>query len=344
VGSLRATEVIGQGGEAMLRRDFIAGIVGAAASPIVWPLVTRAQQRALPVVGVIGPGSAPETAAQVSSFRQGLEQAGFSEGRNVAVEYRWAENQFDRLPIIATEFVRRPVAVIVVLAGTATALAAKAATATIPIVFHVGGDPVRAGLVASLARPGGNLTGVADLTELLITKRFEIIREIVPRSVIGFLLNPDNPNVALRAADIQAIARTIEQPIRIVYASSEAQFEPLFATLAQDHIGGLVIQNDPVFNDRHARLAALAIKYAMPAIMEFRDFVVAGGLVSYGTSDDQSRQIGVYTGRILKGEKAFDLPVMLPTRFELVVNLKTAKAIGLTISESFLVRADEVIE
>ena len=326
----------------MRRRDFIAGIVGAAA----WPLAARAQQRALPVVGVLLGGSPQESADAVSAFRRGLEETGFAEGRNVAFEFRYAENHFDRVASLAAELVQRQVAVIVVPGGTAVALAAKAATAKIPIVFNVGGDPVRAGLVASLSRPGGNLTGVADLTETLITKRFELIREVIPQtSVIAFLLNPDNPNVGIRLTDIKSAARTIAQPIRILYANGEAQFEPIFKKLAEDRVGALVIQNDDVFIDRRAQLAALSIQYAIPSVMEWRNFVVAGGLMSYGSiAEENWRQVGAYTARILKGDKPSDLPVMLPSRFELVINLKTAMAIGLSIPETFLTRADKVIE
>jgi putative ABC transport system substrate-binding protein len=300
----------------------------------------------MPVIGFLSAASAQGYAARLAAFRLGLREEGYSEGQNVAIEYRWAEDQLNRLPALAADLVRRRVAVIVVAGGTATALAAKAATTTLPIVFAIGADPVQAGLVASLGRPGGNVTGVAQLSQALITKRLELAHELVPKAaVIAFLLNPNNPNAEIRVRDVQEAAHTIRQQVRILYAGSEQQFDTAFATLVQEGIGAVVVQNDPLFTDGRERLVALATRHAMPATYEYREFVQAGGLLSYGASvSDTYHRVAIYTGRILKGNKPGDLPVEQPSKFDLVINLKTAKAIGLTIPPALVLRADEVIE
>jgi putative ABC transport system substrate-binding protein len=327
----------------MRRREFVTLMASVAGA---WPSVARAQQPAIPVIGILGAASARGYDSQLAAFRLGLRDAGYSEGQNLAIEYRWAEDHLERLPALAADLVRREVAVIVTAGGTATALAAKAATATIPIVFAVGGDPVKAGLVASLARPGGNITGLANLTDLLIVKRLELARELVPKAaVIGILLNPGNPNAEIRARDVQAAARSIGQPIRILQAGSEAQFDSVFATALQERIGALVVQNDPLFIGKRARMAALAARHVVPTIYEIREFVTAGGLVSYGASQsDIYREVAGYTVRVLRGARPADLPVIQPTRFELIINSKAAKALGLEVSPMLLARADEVIE
>ncbi len=327
----------------MRRRQFITFLGGAA---VTFPLAGRAQQPAMPVIGFLSAASAQGYAAPLAAFRLGLREEGYSEGQNVTIEYRWAEDQLDRLPTLAADLVRRRVAVIVVAGGTSTALAAKAATTTIPIVFAIGGDPVQAGLVASLGRPGANVTGVAQLSQVLITKRLELAHELVPKAaVIAFLLNPNNPNAEIRVRDVREAAHTIGQQLRILYAGSEQQFDTAFATLVQEGIGALVVQNDPLFTNGRERLVALATRHAVPATYEYREFVLAGGLLSYGASvADTYHHVAIYTGRILKGAKPGDLPVEQPSKFDLVINLKTAKALGLAIPPTLLARADEVIE
>jgi putative ABC transport system substrate-binding protein len=326
----------------MRRRGFIVLLGGAAA----WPLAAHAQQPATPVIGVVGGGSTEGYGSLVVALRQGLGEMGFVEGRNVAIEYRWAEDRYDRLPALMTELMRLQVAVIVTVGGTVTARAAKAATGRIPIVFALGGNPVASGLVASVNRPGGNVTGVTLFADLLIVKRLELARELVPKAtVIGFLLNSGNPNTELRARDVQDAAGSIRQRVRILYAGSEPQFDAVFATIVQERIAVVVVQNDPLFNSGRERLLALAARHAVPAIYEWREIVAAGGLICYGASaPDSYRQAGIYVGRILKGEKPADLPVMQPTKFELVINLRTAKALGLDVPPTLLARADEVIE
>jgi putative tryptophan/tyrosine transport system substrate-binding protein len=327
----------------MRRRKFITLLGGTV---VVWPLAARAQQPAMPVVGFFRHTSRDGSAHLLPALRRGLSEGGYIEGQNLAVEYRWSDNRFDRLPALAADLVRRHCAVIMA-GGNAAALAAKAATATIPIVFSSGDDPVKLGLVASLNRPVGNVTGVffysgADLE----SKQLELLREIAPKvTVIGLLVNPTSTAAESQARNAQLAARALGQQIAVLNASDERDFDSAFANLDQQRAGALVIGGDAFFNGNLDRLGALASRYGVPTIASAREFVMAGGLMSYGASlADAYRQIGIYAGRILNGAKPADLPVMQPTKFELIVNLKSAKAIGLAIPETFLVRADEVIE
>ena len=327
----------------MRRREFITLLGGAVAT---WPRAARAQQPAMPVIGFLSSAFRDRDAGRLHGFRKGLDEGGYVEGRNVAIEYRWAEEQFDRLPALADDLARRQVALIATSGHVLGALAAKAATKTIPIVFLTGSDPVAVGLVASLSQPGGNLTGVATLSVELEPKRLELLHEVVPKATtFGALVNPNNPNAGIQSRDIHAAARTLGVSVDILNASVEDDFDAVFARLDQLQAGGLVIASDGIFISQSERLAALAVRQRLPSIFQFRPFAAAGGLMSYGGSlFELYRQTGIYTARILKGEKPSDLPVQQVTRVELIINVKTAKVLDLTIPPTLLARADEVIE
>ena len=325
----------------MKRREFITLLGGSA---VAWPLAARAQQAAMPVIGFLNGGSSWEYAQMADAFRKGLGEIGYIEGRNVWIEYRWAEGRYERLPALAADLVRRQVSVIA--ANTPASPIAKAATTSIPIVFLTSADPVAAGLVASLNRPGGNLTGVAVLNVEVGPKRLELLHEAVPAaSVVALLINPTHPTAEAQSRDMQAAARSLGLQLHALHASTERDFDTAFARLVQLRAGALIIGADAFFINQSEQLAALALRHAVPAIATYREFVAAGGMMSYGGDlADSFRIMGVYSGRILKGEKAADLPVQQETKFALIINLKTAKALGITVPISLLGRADEVIE
>jgi putative tryptophan/tyrosine transport system substrate-binding protein len=325
----------------MRRREFIAGLGSAAA----WPLAARAQQPGMPVIGFLNPSSPDLAAYLVRAFRQGLNETGYVEGRNVGIDYRWAEGQVDRLPALAADLVRRKVTVIVT-SGIQAADPAKAATTTIPVIFYTGAAPAADGLVASLNRPGGNLTGVTGLNGELGPKRLELLHELVPAATtIPVLVDPTGRTAGALSSDMQTAARALGVQLHVLHASTERDFDKVFATLAQLRAGALLINASLFFNILSKQLATLTVRHAVPAMHQFREFAAAGGLMSYGSSiTDSFRLVGIYTGRILKGEKPADLPVQQATRVELIINTKTAKTLGLTIPETLLATADEVIQ
>ena len=325
----------------MRRRDFIKGIAGSGAA---WPLAARAQQPPIPVIGFLGSVSAD--ASRIAAFRQGLAQVGYVEGQNVVVEYRWAENQSDRLPAMVSDLVHRQVAIIAAT-GTPAALAAKAANTTIPVVFTTIGDPVQLDLVTSLNRPGGNVTGVTQTNVEITPKRLQLLHELLPTaSLMALLVNPTNPaNAEISAKELQAAARTLGLELHVLNASTEGDFDGVFAKLVQLRAGGLVIGGDPLFTTWTEQLAVLALRHAVPTIYQSRRFALAGGLLSYGTDFTETyRLAGIYTGRVLKGDKPADLPVQQATKVELYINLKTAKALGISIPLPLSGRANELIE
>lgn len=330
----------------MKRREFIR-LVGGAAPLMLRPIAVRAQQPANPLMGWLSNASADVYTVRLGAFRQGLKQVGYIEGQNLDIEYRWAEGQNDRLPVLAAELVQRQVAVIAAAGGTPAALAAKAATQTIPIVFAVSVDPVVTGLVASLNQPGGNMTGITNLNVEVGPKRLELLRELLPAATnVALLLNPTSPSITdafLRT--LQPGARAIGLQLHVLHAASDRDFDPVFEKLVQLRVDALVISPDVFFNTRSEQLARLALRHGVPAIYQYRPFAAAGGLISYGSDETEYyRLVGVYTGRILKGDKPGNLPVQQSTKVELIINLRTAKALGLTVPLSLLGRADEVIE
>jgi putative tryptophan/tyrosine transport system substrate-binding protein len=327
----------------MRRRQFIAGLGGVAA---MWPLAARAQKPAMPVIGFLSTRSPDESAHVVAAFRRGLAENGVIEGQNVTVEYRWALGQYDRLLGLAAELARRPVGVLAATGGEPAALAAKAATAAIPIVTTFSADPVASGLIASLNRPGGNVTGISNLTATLEPKRLGLLRELVPQSAtVGALLNPNWPLAASQLRDLLEAASTVGLQLHVLHASTDREIDTAFETVTQDRTPALAVASDAFFNSRRDQLVALAARHAVPAMYSFRDYALAGGLMSYGIDLlDVYRQAGIYAGQVLKGAKPADLPVMQPTKFEFVINLKTAKALGVKFSDNLLSLADEVIE
>ena len=329
-------------GLAMRRREFITFLGGAAASP----LAAHAQQSAMPVVGFMSGRSPEDSKHLVAAFRQGLSEAGFVEGQNVVIEYRWGLGQYDRMPALAADLVERRVAVLVGVGGDVSALAAKRATSTIPIVFGTGSDPIKAGMVESLARPGGNATGYSLLTNQMEPKRLNMLHDLVPgAAVIGVLLNPNFPPAARQLQDLEEAARTIGQKLFVSKASNDVALNAAFTSLVQQRVEALLVAADPYFDTRRDEIIAFANQNRLPAIYQFREYAIAGGLISYGPSiTDLYRQAGIYAGRILKGAKPADLPVVQPTTFDFVINLKTAKAIGFTVPQGLVNAADEVIE
>jgi putative tryptophan/tyrosine transport system substrate-binding protein len=327
----------------MRRRQFITLLGGSA---IAWPSAARAQQPALPMVGFLGTGSLQSDAFRLAAVQQGLTESGYIEGRNVAFEYRWAEDHYERLPALAAELVGRGIAVLIAIGGGTSAVAAKSATATIPVVFAAGSDPIKLGLVTSLNRPGGNVTGVNFLTEMLVAKQFEVLYETIPRTpLIGFLVNPASALSEAETKSMLAAAESLGQKLVIAQARTDSELEAAFVALVGQRAGALTVMGDAFFLSRRDKLVELAARQAIPTIYNLREYAIAGGLMSYGTSiTDAHRIAGLYAGRILKGEKPADLPVQQSTKVELVINLKTAKTLGLTIPLPLLGRADEVIE
>jgi putative ABC transport system substrate-binding protein len=326
-----------------LRRRAFITLLGSAAT---WPLAAGAQQAAMPVIGFISSRSPDESASAVVAFRQGLAEAGYVEGQNVEIAFRWAEGDYDRLPMMAADLARRQVTAILATGGNPPVFAVKAATATIPIVFIIGSDPVDVGFVASLNRPGGNVTGVSLFTSLLVAKRLELLRELVPAgTIIAFLVNPDNSNARPDTAVMQAAAARLGQKLIVLSARTEQDIDLAFASLGQQQATALVVNTDAFFLTRRNQLASREARYAIPTIHDLREYTAAGGLMSYGTNlPDAYRQAGIYVGRILKGAKPGDLPVVQPTKFDLVINLRTARSLGLTVPLTLQASADEVIE
>jgi putative ABC transport system substrate-binding protein len=326
----------------MRRREFVARLAGAT---LAWPLAARAQ-RTIPFVGFLNSGSPNERAHLVEAFRQGLKDGGYVDGKDVAIEYRWAEGRLDRLPSLATELVKRKVAVIIATGGNAPALAAQAATSDIPIVFTGGGDPVKLGLVKALSRPGGNVTGVANIASSLTAKRLQILHDLLPNvRTVCFLVNPEAPEAAASMKEAEAAAEASTMKLRFLFARNESEIDAAFATMKQHQVNALVVMATQPFNTRREQVVALAAKHAIPASYAFREFALAGGLLSYGPDlADGYRLAGAYAARILKGAKPADMPVIQATKIELIVNLKTAKKLGLAISRDFLARVDEVIQ
>jgi ABC-type uncharacterized transport system substrate-binding protein len=328
----------------MRRREFITLMGGAAAAG--WPLAAHAQQPALPVIGFLSSRSADDSARVVAAFREGLAETGYVDGRNAAIEFRWAQGEFDRLPALAAELVRRPVAVLAAVGGFQTPRAAQAATNAIPIVFGIGEDPVKEGLVPNFNRPGANVTGATFFTALLGAKRLGLLRDLVPKAeMVGLLVNQHTSQGQGQIRDVQQAARDLGLRLLVLNGGSDENIETAFAGLAAQGVAALLVGADPFFDTTRDQLIALVARHRVPAVYQFRDYALAGGLMSYGANiTDLYRQVGLYVGRILKGEKPADLPVMLPTKFELVINLKTAKALGIDISANLLTLADEVIE
>jgi putative ABC transport system substrate-binding protein len=327
----------------MMRREFIRLFEGAAVS---WPFAVYAQQRPMPVIGFVNAASPGPLRQQIAAFREGLKDSNYVEGQNVAVEYRWADGQYDRLPALVADLVRQQVSVIVSGGGAPAVLAAKAATTTIPIVFSLGADPVGLGVVVSLNRPGGNITGVYQFTSGLEAKRLGLLHEMLPKATpIAVLINPNFADAKNQLRDVQEAVARLGVQLVVVRANTESDFNAAFSDLVRQRAGALQVCGSPFFNTRREQLVVLAARHAVPAIFEWRDFAVAGGLMSYGTSlSDAYRQVGVYAGQILKGAKPVDLPVVQSTKFELVINLSTAKALGIEVPPTLLARADEVIE
>jgi putative ABC transport system substrate-binding protein len=327
----------------MHRRSFIT-LLGTSAAVSAWPLAARAQQTAMPVIGFLGTGS-PET-TNIAEFRKGLSETGFIEGRDVAIDFRWAHNELDRLPELAADLVSRRVGVIAIQSGTLAALAAKAATTTIPVVFATGADPVQSGLVASLNRPGGNVTGISSMAAELLAKRLGLLHELLPGAArFGLLADPNASAFASTTRNVQAAAAAIGRQIEVLTASTNREIDAAFAGLVQKRIDALLVSPDTLFYNRRVQLATLVAHYRVPASYSRREYAEAGGLMSYGASfTDRDRQFGIYTGRILKGEKPADLPVMRPTKFEFVINLQTARLLGIEVPPTLLAIADEVIE